>query len=309
MMPLLTPLGVILGLLFCDFFRPFKPAVNFLFGFLTLINGMGVAVGDFAKVFSKRRAILSFLVCSYIAIPLLYTLVSRPLFSSETAIGFTLLAATPTAVVGTIWSSIYGGNRALSLALLVLGTLLAPFATPLIVSLLSRESVAIDSVGMMTSLLLMVLLPSFAGILINFLTKGHCNDHVSPALKPFTKLALVLVITINTSQVAREMIADLSVHFLLIAVAAVSFFFTSYILTYRMASAMKLEKEDAISVTFASSMKNISASMVLAIDFFPPQSVPPVLTGILLQQTTGAFASHFLFLRKAKTVGKKRVKG
>ena len=59
-----------------------------------------------------------------------------------------------------------------------------------------------------------------------------------------------------------------------------------------------LNREDTVSVTFASGMRNISAAMVIAISFFPPQSVLPVISGIVLQQSAVAIASHFLFGRK-----------
>lgn len=300
MMPIITPTGVILGLIFSSFFMPFKPAVNYLFGFLTLVNGMAVSISDFTKVFRKIRALLVFLFASYLGLPVIYTMLSQLFFEPETVVGFVLLCATPTAVVGTIWSSIYGGNRALSLALLVIGTLLAPLMTPLIVSICAGTSISYDTKGMMSSLFFMVLLPSFGGILVNFLTKGKCNDHITPCLRPFTKLALVFVITINTAQVAEDILSDLSWQVLLIALSAVLFFFLSYLIAFLLAKLAKLEKEDTVSVVFASSMKNISAAMVLAIDFFPPSATLPVITGILFQQTTGALASHLLFLRKKK---------
>ncbi len=299
-MPVLTPLGVLLGLLFYGVFMPFKETVTWLFAFLTLVNGMGVSVKDFGSIIRHPRPVAVFLLCSYILLPVSATFVSKLIFSSsqETILGFALLYSIPTAVVACIWSGIYGGNGALSLTVLVIGTLLAPIATPLSVRLLAASEITIDTKGMMISLLMMVVIPSLIGIALNFITKGRCTDHAVPCLKPFTKLALLLVITVNTSQVAEELISSASPAYIPDFAAAFIFTVLGFIIARLVSRLFSLNREDTVSVTFASGMRNISAAMVIAISFFPPQSVLPVISGIVLQQSAVAIASHFLFGRK-----------
>ena len=109
-MPILTPTGVILGLLLASFFMPLKPIVTPLFAFLTLVNGMGVSILDFGRVVRKPKPIFLFMLCVYLVAPLVMTTAAHILFSGspDTVTGFALLYAIPTAVVGSVWSGIYG---------------------------------------------------------------------------------------------------------------------------------------------------------------------------------------------------------
>ena len=296
-MPLLTPTGVILGLAVSELFIEAKPLVTPLFAFLTLVSGMGVSVKEFGTMFRKPKPIFIFLLTTYIVIPCLMTGLASVLFrgNSDAITGFVLLYAIPTAVVGCIWSGIYNGNNALSLTLIVIGTMLAPVSVPLTVRVLASSHIEFDTSGMMLSLIYMVVIPSAIGILINALSKGHCNDHAVPMLKPFTKIGLLFVVTINTSQIAEDLIASASVAYIPQALAAFFFTVLSFIVSSLIAKAARLGHADIVSVTFASSMKNISAAMVLAIQFFPPASLIPIISGIVLQQTTTAISAHFLF--------------
>ena len=303
-MPILTPTGVILGLLLASFFMPLKPIVTPLFAFLTLVNGMGVSILDFGRVVRKPKPIFLFMLCVYLVAPLVMTTAAHILFSGspDTVTGFALLYAIPTAVVGSVWSGIYNGNAALSLAMLVIGTLLAPIMTPYTVRILSSSEITMDVSGMMLSLLWMVVIPSVIGIAINAATKGSCTKHAVPCLKPFTKVALLLVIIINSSQVAEELIAAISWTYVPQFVASFVFAFSGYFMAYAIGRIGRLERRDLISMTFASSMKNISAAMVIAIDFFPPGAVLPIIFGIVLQQSTCALSAHILFGRKPEKI-------
>ncbi len=308
-MPILTPSGVILGLLLAHFFKPYKPAVSWLFAFMTLVNGMGVSVSDFAHVIKKPKPILVFMLNTYILIPLVATAAANLLFrgNADAILGFILLYSIPTAVVACVWSGIYEGNQALSLTLLVIGTALSPLMTPLTIKAASSSDITMDVTGMVTSLIWMVVLPSILGIIINMLTRGRCTEHAVPCLKPFSKIGLLFVIIINVSQVAEDLIETMSLEYVPQFIFAGLFTVLGFIIAKAVSALFRLRRDDTISVTFASGMKNISAAMVIAIEFFPPHSVIPVISGIVLQQTMCALTAHFLFGKKPsdkKTVQK-----
>ncbi len=297
LMPLLTPTGVILGLILGNHVAWMKPAVTYLFAFLTLVNGMGVSINDFCSVLRRPKPILAFGLCTYILMPLLVTIIGNLFFpgNNDVITGYLLLYCIPSAVVACVWSGIYKGNMALSLSILVLATCLAPFITPASISLLAHSDIQIDTKGMVISLFTMVVIPSIIGIAINAATKGKCNEHLTPSLKPFTKIALLFVIIINTSQVAERLIQDADWIYIPEALTALLLTTASFFLSYLVSGFMKLKAEETVSVVYASGMRNISAALVLAIDFFPPAAAIPVISGIVLQQTTCAIISHFLF--------------
>jgi tagaturonate reductase len=62
----------------------------------------------------------------------------------------------------------------------------------------------------------------------------------------------------------------------------------------------RLPLEESKSLTFAASMRNISASMVLAINYFPPMTALPIIFGIITQQSICAIMASVLYGPKRK---------
>ncbi len=298
--PILTPSGVILGLLLGSSISWLKPVVTWLFAFITFIGALGISSRDFFSVLRRPKAILVFIVSANIVMPLLTWGAATLFFADKPAIitGLILIMAIPTALTGYIWSGIYQGSAALSLALILLATLLAPVLTPYTVKLLANTTVQIDTTGMMVSLLLMVVIPSIIGIAINNLTKAKVNEHITPCLKPFSKIGLFFIIAINTSQVAQRLLSDASWDYLPIALTCLVLAAVAYPISHYLGKFAKLSQEESKSVTFGASMRNISAALVLTITYFPPETALPVIFGIVFQQTTCAFMAYALYGRK-----------
>ena len=59
----------------------------------------------------------------------------------------------------------------IALSILIVDTVIAPIITPFLLRLLIGSSIQIDSGGMMSSLLFMVVIPSIIGMVINQLSK------------------------------------------------------------------------------------------------------------------------------------------
>jgi tagaturonate reductase len=298
-MPILTPTGVLLGLLLGSHVSWMKPSVTFLFSFLTFCGALGINGSDFFTVLKKPKPIFLFLLIANILMPCFAWAVANLFFPSlsGTVTGYILLMAIPTAVSGYIWASIYKGNGALSLTMVLVSTALAPFMTPFTVRLLARTAVSIDTNGMILSLVQMVVIPSVIGVLINTLTKGKVNEHVTPSIKPFSKITLLMVIVINTSQVADRLLANASWQYLPIALLCAAISATGFPIAYWTGRMARLPKADNVSLTFATALRNISAALVLAIDYFPPETTLPVIFGIVFQQTICATMGYLLFGR------------
>ena len=108
----------------------------------------------------------------------------------------------PAAVVGLMWVSIYRGNSPLSLALVILDTLLAPFLIPLTLRLLVGSQVAIDTSRMMEELIFMIALPALLAMVLNQLSRDRVKETWPARLAPYSKFCLIFVVTANSSEVA-----------------------------------------------------------------------------------------------------------
>ncbi len=305
-MPILTPLGVILGLILGARISWMKPAVTWLFAFITMSGALGINPREFFRVLSSPKPLIVFFLGSHILMPLVAWAVASIFFQAtpEVITGYILLFSIPTAVVGYIWSNIYKGDGALSLTLILLDTLLAPVLTPFTVKLLTQTNIEIDTTAMMLSLVWMVVIPSILGTLTNLFTKERVTKHVGPCLKPFAKICLLFVVAINVSQVADEVLQiDWSyLPIILVSVLlAVGGFLVGRLLTW----AVHLDRPQAVGITFSVGLRNISAALVLAISYFPPKTAIPVIFGIVFQQMICALTGGFLFGRNPARQKKK----
>ncbi len=297
LMPVMTPIAVILGLILGSYTSWMKPAVNWLFGIMTFFGAMKISAKEVGAALKKPIFLLVFAICSYFLMPLVAYVISHLFFNGNKDLisGYILLRATPTAVVSTVWATIYSGNMAVSISVLILDSFLSPLLTPFILKLYTGEAVAVDSIGMMKSLLFMVLIPSFLGLLANHFFAPQIKRIWAPVTNPISKLLIDIVIIINTSQQASAIIESASLQYLLVALGNIVMVIIGFSLGFLLSRLMKLDREKTISITFSVSMRNTSAALVLAISFLPAAASLPCIFGIVFQQCMAALMSKLYF--------------
>lgn len=296
-MPIMTPLAVAFGLVLGNYVSWMKPAVNWLFGIMTFFGAMKISVKEVGDALKKPIFLLTFALGSYIIMPLVAYGISHIFFNGNKEIisGYILLRATPTAVVSTVWTTIYCGNMAASISVLILDSFLSPILTPFILKLYTGQAIAVDSMGMMKSLLFMVLIPSFLGLIANHFFAPQIKKLWSPVTNPISKLLIFIVIIINTSQQAASIIANASWQYLLIGLGNILMVVIGFSSGFFCSRLMKLDREKTISMTFSVSMRNTSAALVLAISFLPAVASLPCIFGIVFQQSMAALMSKIYF--------------
>lgn len=297
-MPLLTPLATLLALILPSVFIHFRPLVPWLFSILTLSGALNLKVRDIGKTLTNPFPILLFFVVTHVALPTLVYLVGSLVLAGEHSLvsGFILLFAVPTAVSGFIWISIYRGDSALTLTLILLDTLLAPLVVPGTVSILLGTNVSIDTGGMILSLCMMIVFPTIIGVLVNEFSKGKIPRLVTPYMAPLSKFLLMMVIAANTSAIASR-IDIKNPRLWIIAALSLMFTFSGYLLGFLSGFLGRFSNEKRTSLFYAISLRNISSAATLAIDYFPAEAALPAVLGILFQQAMAALMGR-LFMGK-----------
>jgi predicted Na+-dependent transporter len=211
-----------------------------------------------------------------------------------TVTGLVLGAVIPTGITSFIWVSIYKGNIALALSIILFDTILSPFLVPYTLSILVGQKVEMDTIHIMYGLLFMVVLPSLLGMLINHLTKGK-SVKVGKVLSPFSKVGLASVVMINGAVVA-PFLTDMNGKLLVIGATVFVIAFTGYLLAWMVGKWLNLDREARVVMMFTGGMRNISAGAVIAVQYFPPAVAVPVILGMMFQQVLASFFG-FLFNR------------
>lgn len=294
LMPVLTPLGIVLGFTLPGVFIHLRPLVPWLFGAMTLSGALKLRAREFGRTLRSPLPILLFFISARLCAPLV-ALAAASLFfpgDSGTIAGFILLFSGPTAVSGFMWVSIYRGDKALCLTLILLDTLLAPIAVPGTMSALLGAKVAMDMSGIALSLVLMVVVPTVIGVAANEASRGRIPTVVCPWLNPVSKICLMLVIAANTSPVAPALRFDQpkvwGIGALCITLSAAGFMLSRFA-----AFVGRFGREKSVTLFFSGGLRNISAVTTIAVTFFPDAAALPALLGIVFQQTLAAIMAKW----------------
>lgn len=294
-MALVTPLCLLTGVIFADQFSRMLFLVPYIFAFMTFCGSLGSKFSDIGKVVQHPLPLILSVLILHLLLPFLALGAGNLFFPQSPYIitGMVLEFVVPSAVVSTMWVSIYRGSTPFTLSLLLIDTLLAPFCVPFSLRLFVGSSVQVDASGMMKELLLMVGIPALVGMTLNQLTRGSVKQTLSPKLAPFGKIALILVVCANSSKVApfiRHMTPQL------FAVAGVILLLAAagYALGWAVSAVLKQKRELVVSMSFGCGMRNISAGAVIAAAYFPAEVMFPVMIGTLFQQILAASFAQLL---------------
>jgi predicted Na+-dependent transporter len=295
MMPILTPLGVLLGILLPGFFINLRPFIPWMFGIMTLSGALKLKAREFGLALRSPLPMLLFFFSSHVLMPLAAYLVAKLVFrgDADTVSGYVLVYSVPTAVSGFIWVNMYRGDNALALALILISTVVAPLVVPGTMSILMGTQVVLDMSGIALSLILMVVVPTIIGVSANEISRGKIPLVISPFLNPLAKVCLILVIAANASAVAPKLRFN-DPHVWLVAVVCIFFAVLGYFLSRFIGIICRLPRDKRVTIFFSSGLRNISAATTIAIEFFPEAAALPALLGIVFQQTMAAIMGRFL---------------
>jgi predicted Na+-dependent transporter len=295
LMPLLTPMGVFMGFALPGVFLVLKPFTPWLFGVMTLSGALNLKAREFVRSLKTPLPILLSFAAGHIILPFLSFLIPSLVFPGKTDIiaGYLLLGAAPTAVSSFIWVSMYNGDRALCLAIILIDTILAPLVVPATMSALMGTKVALDMTGIAVSLILMVLIPTGIGIGLNEASRGRAPAVLGPVLNPVAKFCLILVIAANSAAAAPALrVSDPELW--LIGGICILLGVLGYLLSGFAGAAGRLGEASRVTVFFNVGLKNISAASTIAIEFFPAAAAFPCLLGIVVQQTIAALMGRIM---------------
>lgn len=296
-MPVITPIGVVIGLALGSRIAAYKGWGTFFFACITFIGALQISFAQVTKALTRLRTIVLVLVCAHVLIPLMVKLLASLAFpaSPSYVTGFILLSSIPIAVTSFVWTTIHKGDAALALALILLDTLLSPILTPLTIRLLADSSVALDFQGMMVSLLFMIVIPSILGMLVKHAASDACNN-ARVYLNPVTKICMLLVIILHVATLSGML--EFSVAYIPLILMNLVVIALGFTLIYTLSRyGVHEDRSSVVSMTFTGGMRNISAALVLATTYFDAATALPVVIGILLQQTFVGILGSRLFAK------------
>ncbi|NHO33126.1 ketopantoate/pantoate/pantothenate transporter PanS [Acetobacter fallax] len=175
-------------------FLALTPAVTLLLAFIMFTMGVTLTPGDFARIMRRPLPVLAGVVLHYLVMPFAAWAIARALaMPPALATGMILVGCVSSGTASNVMIYLSRGDVALSISISTLSTLVGIIATPVLTHLYVSAGVAVDSQGLFRSIITMVALPVFGGVLVN--TFFHRTiQKIEPALPPVAMISILTII-------------------------------------------------------------------------------------------------------------------
>lgn len=261
---------------FPETFKQFVPWIPYLLGIVMLGMGLTLTFKDFAEVTRNPKAVIIGVIAQFVVMPSLAFMLAK-LFqlSPDLAIGVILVGSCPGGTSSNVMTFLARGNTALSVACTTISTLLAPILTPAVFYLFASQWLEINASAMFISVLQMVLLPIFIGLVIRAIFKQKI-EQFSQTMPLVSVVAIVLIVTAVVA-VSKDRIIESGL--LIFAVVALHNGL-GYLVGYIVSRVFKLNLSDSKAVAIEVGMQNSGLGAALAALHFKANPVIAVPSAV-----------------------------
>lgn len=261
---------------FPETFKQFVPWIPYLLGIVMLGMGLTLTFKDFAEVTKNPKSVIIGVIAQFVVMPsVAYGLAKAFNLPADLAIGVILVGCCPGGTSSNVMTYLARGNTALSVACTTISTLLAPVLTPAIFYLFASQWLEINASAMFISVLQMVLLPIFVGVVIRTIFKQKV-EQFSQTMPLISVIAIVLIVTAVVS-VSRDRIIESGL--LIFAVVALHNGL-GYLIGYLASRLFKLPMADSKAVAIEVGMQNSGLGAALAALHFKANPVIAVPSAV-----------------------------
>lgn len=261
---------------FPETFKQFVPWIPYLLGIVMLGMGLTLTFKDFAEVTRNPKAVIIGVIAQFVVMPSLAFMLAK-LFQlpPDLAIGVILVGSCPGGTSSNVMTFLARGNTALSVACTTISTLLAPILTPAVFYLFASQWLEINASAMFISVLQMVLLPIFIGLVIRAIFKQKI-EQFSQTMPLLSVVAIVLIVTAVVA-VSKDRIIESGL--LIFAVVALHNGL-GYLVGYIVSRIFKLNLSDSKAVAIEVGMQNSGLGAALAALHFKANPVIAVPSAV-----------------------------
>jgi BASS family bile acid:Na+ symporter len=207
-MGVLILVSALLALAFPDVLGHLKPSlINPLLGVIMFGMGLTLRPEDLRVVFSRPRDVIIGCLAQFTVMPLLAFALARIFALNEAlTVGVVLVGCCPGGTASNVITYLAKGDLALSVGMTATSTLLAPVLTPFLVWLLVGETVDVNVVGMLLSILWVVILPIALGLIVKRILP-KATERATSYMPALSTLAICLIVIIVIAANAHKLLS------------------------------------------------------------------------------------------------------
>lgn len=247
--------------------------LNICLAFLMFSVALDIKISDFKEVIYNIRSVIVGLLSQWLLLPILTLLIiwcwQMP---TSIALGMVLVAACPGGNVSNFAVYLSRGNVALSVTLTSISTLLAVFATPASFMFFStfipqsealRQTVAVEPLQMLDSVILLIVLPLSFGMLVS-----ERLPRLAAQIKRPARVLGIVIFLIFILFAFKNNYENFTKYVQLIFILVLVQNGAALLLGYWFARATKLDEADCRAVAIETGIQNSGLGLILIFNFF-----------------------------------------
>lgn len=262
-------------------FGPYlDPLITPLVVFLVYTSLQGLRVTGIDH--SSYALLIALSLClSYAVVPAAGVRIAGSVLRDTAIVGFAIALSVPTTAGSAIvWTRLSGGDVQLATVISIVSLLIAPAATPVVLSQLVGSQFAVPVASVLTDLVIIV----GGGVL---LTAVVPSGSLSPAaVERGSTLAILLLI--YTAVAGVDVFATGGSSLLAIAGVSVLLFGFGLGITAACERGFDIARERTIPLFFATNLKNLGIALLISVPFSDPLVTVSVIVYYVVQQIGGA---------------------
>lgn len=289
-------LFALLGFFMPTLFTGLKGQISLLLGIVMFGMGLTLSSADFREVFRRPLDVALGVVGHYIIMPLLaYGLAIALQLPPDIAVGVILVGCCPSGTSSNVMTFLSKGDVALGVSIASVSTLIAPLATPAMISLLAGQWMDISASSLILDILKVVIVPIVLGVIVKSLFRKQA-EAATVALPFVSTLAIVLIVSIVVG-LNRDKIVETG---LLIFLVVILHNGLGYLLGYLFAKAIRMNPAQRKAIVFETGMQNSGLGASLAAAHFNPLAAVPSAIFSVWHNISGSLLATWFARRAAK---------
>lgn len=277
-----------------DFLSSFEEAIVPLLTLVMFMMGLTLTQKDFKRISKEPKAVFIGVLLQFLLMPVLaLTLAGMLQLSNQLTAGMVLVGSCAGGTASNVMTYLAKGDVALSISMTMASTLIGVFATPFLCAFYLSETVSVDTPGMLLSIMQMVFLPVFAGVIVNHLLQAQVVkfERFLPSLSILLILCIIaIVVALNSERLVDIGLLTLVAVILHNSLGLASGFFVSRLFGFN------LKQSHTIAIEVG--MQNSGLGVALALQYFSPTAALPGALFSVWHNVSGSIL--------ASTWGKKR---
>ena len=252
-------------------FAALEGAIVPLLSLVMFMMGLTLTRGDLLRISRNPMPVFTGVLLQFLLMPLAaFVLADMMRLSPQLTAGLVLVGCCSGGTASNVIAWLARGDVALSISMTLASSLIGVVATPLLVSFYLAQTVQVDTLGLLLSILQMVLLPVLLGGICNHFLSGFIRriEFVLPSLAICAILLIIaIVVALNAAMLPQVG--------LLAAVAVILHNLLGLSGGYWCSRLLGMDRKQSRTIAIEVGMQNSGLGVALALQFFSATAALP----------------------------------